>query len=181
MIYFLAPFRQRPVTNMPRSLRVRSLLILAATAGYWLLIFGGTHAPGNTGPGYGNSDKLAHFGAFCGLAFLLCGSVASFRRLGPASYGAIIGLAACYGIIDELTQMLVANRTADVLDWLADITGALVGALFFALGTQLFQPRNNAHGATGKIVGGELESGELSTPCRTSSWSNAGEKRGSKP
>ena len=119
---------------MPLSAKTKSLLIFAVTAAYWLIIFGGTHLPGNPLPGGGHRDKLAHFGAYAGLAFLLCGAVACFRRMVPAYYGAVLGLIACYGIFDELTQLLVPNRTADPLDWLADISGGLVAMVVFAAG-----------------------------------------------
>ena len=119
--------------------------MLAVTAGYWLVIFGGTHAPGNPLPGGGNRDKLAHFCAYVGLAFLLCGSGACFRRMGRASYAAILGLTACYGIVDELTQLLVKNRTADPLDWLADMSGTIVGMLIFAAGIRFLARREQSN------------------------------------
>ena len=124
---------------MSRTWKPRALLLLVATAGYWLVIFGGTHAPGNPFPGGGHSDKVAHFGAFAGLAFLLCCTVACFRPMRPAYYGAILGLVACYGMFDELTQLLVRYRTADPLDWLADMSGAIVGMGVFAAGMKLTQ------------------------------------------
>ena len=148
MIYFLTSSRQSPETRMPLSAKTRTLLFLVVTAGYWLVIFGGTHTPGNPFPGGGHRDKLAHFGAFAGLAFLLCGSVACFRPMRPAYYGAILGLVACYGIIDELTQLLV-SRTADPLDWVADMSGAIFGMVIFAVGLRFFRPREGRHGATG--------------------------------
>jgi VanZ family protein len=134
---------------MPLSAKARTLLFLVATAGYWLAIFGGTHARGDPFPGGGHQDKLAHFGAFAGLAILLCVSVACFRRMSAASYAAILGLIGCYGIVDELTQLLVKNRTADPLDWLADMCGVIVGTLIFAVGTRLLRSSKNAHGTTG--------------------------------
>lgn len=134
---------------MAKHWKPRTLLFLAATAGYWLVIFGGTHAPGNPFPGGGNRDKIAHFGAFAGLAFLLCGCVACFRPMRPAYYVAILGLVACYGIVDELTQLLVSNRSADPLDWLADMSGAILGMAAFAVGVRLFRSHDKPHGATG--------------------------------
>ncbi len=127
----------------------RTWLILAATAAYLLVIFAGTHLPGGVIHGGGHSDKLFHFGAFFGLAILLAGCFACFRRTGPLLYGAIVALAAGYGILDELTQMLVKNRTADPLDWLTDVGGAIAGTLIFAAGMWLFGPGKNGHGATG--------------------------------
>lgn len=130
-------------------LKARTFLILAVTAVYWLLIFGGTHAAGSALPSVGNLDKLAHGGAFAGLAFLLCGSMACFWRPGPALYAANIAVVAGYGIADELTQMLVKDRSADPLDWLADVMGAIAGTFLFALAARLLGRWKNPHGATG--------------------------------
>ena len=134
---------------MTKTRKPHTLLLLVATAGYWLVIFSGTHVPGNQSSGGGHSDKVAHFSAFAGLAFLLCCTVACFRPMRPAYYGAILGLVACYGMFDELTQLLVRYRTADPLDWLADMCGAIMGMLIFAAGTKLFRSSKNAQGTTG--------------------------------
>jgi VanZ family protein len=134
---------------MSFSLKPRTLLILTVTAAYWLLIFGGTHAVGHAGPEVGNWDKLVHGGAFAGLALLLCGSLACFWRTRPLLYAANIAVVAGYGIVDELTQMLVKDRTADPLDWLADVTGAFAGTIVFALAAWLMRQRKKPQGATG--------------------------------
>jgi VanZ family protein len=143
--YFPAESENR----MPLSTKTKSLLFLLATAGYWLVIFGGTHIPGNPLPGGGHRDKVAHFCAYAGLAFLLCGSVACFRRMRPGYYAAILGLIAVYGIVDELTQLLVPHRTADPLDWLADMSGAIFAILSFLLLQRFLFPAKDAQGTTG--------------------------------
>src|SRR6476620_5377290 len=112
---------------MPAPWKPRTLIILAGLAAWWIVIFVGTHLPGSIIHPVGNRDKIYHFSAFAGLAALLCASAACFRRPGPGVYAAVIAVAASYGIFDELTQMLVPRRTADPLDWLADISGATVG------------------------------------------------------
>ena len=123
---------------MPAPWKTRTLLIVAGTAAYWGVIFTGTHLAGGVIHEGGHSDKFFHFGAFAGLTILLCGSAASFYRMGPTLYAGIVGLAAGYGIFDELTQTLV-HRTADPLDWVADVSGALVGTLIFAMAAWLFE------------------------------------------
>lgn len=134
---------------MTTVLKARTILILVGTAAYWLLLFVGTHIPGNPHDAGGHWDKLYHFSAYFGLTILLCTSMANFRRPGPATYAAIVGLVAAYGVMDELTQMLVPSRTADPLDWLADMSGALLAVLLFSLVQGLFRPSKNAQGATG--------------------------------
>lgn len=100
---------------------------------YWLLIFTGTHLPHPHISVPGLSDKAMHFGAYAGLSFLLCWAVPALRgRI--ASKLALAILACClYGIVDELTQLLVRNRHAELLDYAADCLGAATGAAFYLL------------------------------------------------
>ncbi len=133
---------------MTNSRKRRTMLVLAATAAYWLAIFVGTHLPGHVVHPSGHWDKVYHCGAFFSLAVLFCSSLACFRRLGIRHYAGVLGAIACYGIVDELTQTLAVNRSADPLDWLADMSGATVGTLLFAAAARYLRLRN-AQGATG--------------------------------
>ncbi len=104
---------------------------------YWLTIFIGTHTPHMHVPIPSVSDKVMHFGAFLGLAVLLCFSIrprpySLKRKLFWAGTGCAI-----YGLFDEVTQMLVKNRTADPWDYLADMCGMAVGLLVY-LGLRQF-------------------------------------------
>ncbi len=104
----------------------RGLAILLIA--YWLAMFVATHVPRvprelSLMPG---GDKSQHLIAYAGLAFLI-GSRQSFGdSLGRKRALFVFGIVALYGVIDELTQIPV-GRTADVYDWLADVTGAVVG------------------------------------------------------
>lgn len=75
-----------------------------------------------------SNDKLLHFGAYFGLAFLMATRLQTLR---PVTWRAllVIGcLAATTGAVDELTQMLPGiNRHCDFADWLADIAGTTCG------------------------------------------------------
>jgi VanZ family protein len=85
-------------------------------------------------------DKLFHFTAYAGLAFLLSTLAAAiwtgtegkpWRHV--ARYAAVLPVVAVYGALDEITQPAV-GRTADRLDWTADVAGAATGlAVFFAV------------------------------------------------
>ena len=77
-------------------------------------------------PGF---DKVLHFGAFGLLALL---TVLPSRKI-PAWLSMIV-LPASIGAIIELVQMHIPFRSADILDWLADLAGctlAFVGYLVF--------------------------------------------------
>jgi VanZ family protein len=78
------------------------------------------------------NDKLLHFGAYAGLAFLLAAALATLR----VRHGTLLlplTVAAAYGCVDELSQMAVPGRHAEVADWAADVFGAGAGVLTFSL------------------------------------------------
>ena len=83
---------------------------------------------------FGGHDKLEHFLIYLGLALLAFrGAVISplMWRSGP--YFQSLCLAALYGASDEYHQRFVPGRTADALDWLADVLGAAVGLVIVSI------------------------------------------------
>lgn len=105
---------------------VATLIAATALCLYWAVIFYATHTKLPPGLLPGNSDKLMHFVAYAVLGALLI-SVRATRGIYPwSSLWKRWAILAAYGAFDEVTQLLV-NRTADVRDWLADITGAALG------------------------------------------------------
>jgi VanZ family protein len=76
-------------------------------------------------------DKFLHFVAFAVGGFLLASALQvstqwKWRRVFVVSF---IGIA-LYGALDEWHQLYTPGRSGgDVFDWLADLTGAMVGAL----------------------------------------------------
>ncbi len=117
---------------MPTSLRIARRLVVYALAIYWLVIALGTHMPD---PGVEIeliNDKMMHFGAFTGLALLLSWTFMP-RRPTVRRVLAVLAIALLYGMADEITQMWVPTRTADLHDWIADCCGAVAGlAVYFA-------------------------------------------------
>jgi VanZ family protein len=108
----------RPITKIT-ILGVR--LAVIALIVYWLLIFTGTHLPTVPDIGVRLNDKIKHFVAFFGLGTLLC-YVTNSRQL-IQRFGCIGLIGMTYAALDELTQKLVAGRTADVMDFAADSAG----------------------------------------------------------
>ena len=79
-------------------------------------------------------DKALHFLAYAGLAFLLA-CVRGYRS--PPTLGTYLGLlvlVGLYGVADELLQLVVPNRYADIKDWCADMLGAIAGLATYAAG-----------------------------------------------
>jgi VanZ family protein len=119
---------------MPAACHRLLLFVAVALAlGWWLLMFLGTHLPMPPKTHVSVNDKLQHAGAYAGLAFLLIGVARAFRWRNLTLYLGVIAAGALYGVADELTQLLVPNRSAELLDWIADVTGLALGALAFAV------------------------------------------------
>lgn len=57
----------------------------------------------------------------------------AFLLARASNSGAAVAGAGLYGITDELHQVYVPGRTADVADWLVDMAGALVGVWLYRL------------------------------------------------
>ncbi len=99
---------------------------------YWLILFILTSLPSTSAITIGVSDKIEHFGAYgllSGILYLNLFFQKKFKVL--KKYPAIftILIASFYGLLDELHQLFVPGRSAQILDWFADFSGAVVGVL----------------------------------------------------
>jgi hypothetical protein len=79
----------------------------------------------------GVSDKTMHFAAYAMLSFLLWFCIyfdhkADWRKI---STWLVFGAAIMYGAADEITQKFIAGRSADIVDFYADLTGIAVAIL----------------------------------------------------
>ena len=75
--------------------------------------------------GKGHWDKLVHGSGYLGLFVLAAATYAS----GPSWRPRLWVIAACvaHAALTEIGQLVVPNRNCDVLDWLSDVAGILVG------------------------------------------------------
>lgn len=100
---------------------------------YWILLFIGTSIPAQSVPSLGiGGDKVVHFFAYLILSVLLYLTFIFQEKLNFAQRNAILltlAIAICYGVLDELHQMLVPGRSAELLDWIADSIGSVCGVL----------------------------------------------------
>jgi VanZ family protein len=117
-------------------------MVLVLTALYWVVLFVVTHLPPARVPRTPGGDKLHHFLAYFILSFMLGATLwqvfPARRRLAPLL---VLLAAAVYGIVDELTQIPV-GRQAEVADWVADVSGAAVGALLLTVLQRRSAPRS---------------------------------------
>lgn len=99
---------------------------------YWIILFTATTLPGGSAPKIAASDKLKHFGGYFVLATLLHLTLHFQRKIKkfyqkPLLWTLII--AAVYGALDEIHQLFVPGRNAELLDWVADISGTLLAVV----------------------------------------------------
>jgi VanZ family protein len=113
-----------------RWMPIAVLIVLAAL--YWPAMFVATHLPIRTTP-VGDPyslDKLEHLGAFATLAALLSalGAAVGFKSWKRSAI--IVCFIAVYALVDESTQ--VSPRRPEVLDWVADVSGSLLGVAVYS-------------------------------------------------
>lgn len=100
------------------------------------------------------SDKIAHAGVF-GLIAVMLWFV--FDRRYP---WLVIGLVAITGAADEVHQLFLPGRSAEVADWIADVGGAGLPLLVLMAG------RRRTGKDTGVISGGRAETNGLTDEAR---------------
>jgi VanZ family protein len=116
-----------------------------AAAACTLLFFAVGSLPAGPGVSQDSFDKVLHAIGFGVLAGLWCSSVRELRpRLG-ALHWALAGFlsSSALGGLLELWQALIGYRSCELLDWVADIAGALcVAAAYWA-----YRARGRGHAA----------------------------------
>ena len=71
-----------------------------------------------------HTDKFVHAVIYAILSCLIYPVLRCYRFTPIRAAWIAVLLASLYGITDEWHQSLVANRTADIFDWMADAIGA---------------------------------------------------------
>jgi len=111
-----------------RGLRLATILL----AVYWCLLFVATHIPKPPSLHVQHIDKVFHFLAYAGLAFLLAWSLPTIPHHPILNILLAAFISISYGVVDECLQIPV-GRTADILDWIADSIGAVSGLAAYGL------------------------------------------------
>ena len=121
------------IQHCPRRLRRhRSTWLLMLLVFYCTLLFIGTHLPPQHVKGLHASDKILHFLAYAGLAFLTASTFTILTTHPILRWLAITQLLAVYAAIDEFTQTFV-GRSAEWMDWMADLAGVMAGLALYGL------------------------------------------------
>ncbi len=103
-----------------------------------------------------NSDKSLHWLAYLGLAVLVVRALAGGlpRRIGIGVALTAVVIAVAYGATDEVHQMFVPGRTADIFDLVADSFGAIAGTIIcWVWGYKAQSTRLKAQGASRGVLG----------------------------
>lgn len=99
---------------------------------YWILLAIATSIPTQNFPKFLTaSDKVEHLLAYFGLALLFSLTLHFQQKnkfLSKNFYFAAIIIISSYGLIDEFHQYFIPGRFFDMLDWLANFTGTLIGS-----------------------------------------------------
>ncbi len=115
--------------------RKKKLFVFTPLIIYWIILFIATSLPVQSVPAIAISDKINHFLAYFILSVLLNLALIFQRKsiffFNNAAAAAVI-IASVYGALDEIHQIFIPGRFAEVLDWLADTAGAVLGVLFIS-------------------------------------------------
>lgn len=91
-------------------------------------------------------DKVLHFTIYTVFAFLLTRQISEDTSPWRAVLGAIL-VAAAFGAADEWHQRFIPGRSTELADWVADVSGATIGAMSYALFRALLRGRNRSRAA----------------------------------
>ncbi|MHC5059531.1 MAG: VanZ family protein [Planctomycetota bacterium] len=113
----------------------RHKYILIALLVYWPALFVLTHIPiPDIARQSGMSDKTMHALAYLGLVFVWWFSISPYNKVDwrKAKVWATLGVMVWYGAFDEWLQGRI-GRSADVADFFADLSGALIGLVILSI------------------------------------------------
>jgi VanZ family protein len=90
--------------------------------------------PGSAFPPVHVSDKLVHAAVYAPLGALVATALRRGHGLAAGARLVVVAtaIAAAYGVSDEIHQMFVPFRSAELLDAVADAVGAVLGAAVHA-------------------------------------------------
>ena len=112
--------------------RNKVVLIYLPLVFYWIILFTLTTLPAQSVPSVGVSDKLEHLLAYFVLSILLYLTLLFQRKsVLLKNYAMLftILIVFAYGIIDELHQLMIPGRSCELLDFLADMIGGIIGII----------------------------------------------------
>lgn len=97
---------------------------------YWAILFVATTLPAAELPKTGVNDKIEHFLAYLILAVLLNLTLMfqnKYSTLKKRAWLYTLIFSISYAVLDEVHQLFIPGRDCDILDWISDSSGVLIG------------------------------------------------------
>lgn len=116
--------------------RHKVMLVYLPLIFYWILLFTLTSLPSQSVPSVGVNDKVEHMLAYFGLSFLLYLALHFQKRsITLRNYAFIFTFLIIffYSVLDEVHQLLIPGRSCELLDFLADMVGGILGMVVIRL------------------------------------------------
>jgi VanZ family protein len=79
------------------------------------------------------ADKVVHFGLYAVLGLLSARAARNSGAPNASTFVRVTLAIAAFAALDEIHQQFIPGREMDVLDWMADLAGAIVGILLFQM------------------------------------------------
>lgn len=167
----------RPVTGIT-ILGFR--LGVIALALFWCILFLGTHWPAGLHIVPSVGDKAKHFSGFFLLALMLCyvtgtgdsGFKSNWGFAKILRFAKIMGVMVAYACFDEYTQRFSPGRTPDVMDFVADVAGALSAICLYLLAKRCWMAIAKNHVRPSGLSGVSTSSADEASGSEISSESN---------
>lgn len=99
---------------------------------YWIILFIATTLPGKDMPSLDVSDKIEHFSAYFILAVLLNLTLMfqnKYIGIKKKAWIFTLLIILTYAGLDEIHQLFVPGRDCEILDWVADSSGVVLGII----------------------------------------------------
>lgn len=90
------------------------------------------------------TDKTDHFAAFAVFEILMVRALHNAKQSPVRRHVWAIALSALYGAVVEGWQGVVPWRSMELLDWVADVLGALLGAVIYGCAQRSCKPAASA-------------------------------------
>lgn len=112
--------------------RNKVVLIYLPLVFYWIILFTLTTLPTESVPSVGVSDKVEHLLAYFVLSILLYLTLLFQKKsVLLKNYAMLFTLLIVftYGVLDEVHQLMIPGRSCELLDFLADVLGGIIGII----------------------------------------------------
>lgn len=122
--------------------RHKVVLVYLPLVFYWILLFTLTSLPSQSVPSVGVNDKVEHLLAYFGLSFLMYLALLFQKKSITLKKNALLFtllFVLGYGILDEVHQLLIPGRSCELLDFMADMLGGIIGIIIVKILIHLYK------------------------------------------